>query len=138
MATLSDPKVRDFLTEGTRTAKVAFTAGDGRPVVVPVWFIVEGEELVFNTGKTSAKGKALVRDNRIALCVDLEQRPYAFVQVQGTVTLSEDLDELNTHLDSVTADGAHTLITTASGKFYSNGLDLDWLSANGERADWYV
>src|SRR5690606_24701916 len=89
MATLSDPRVRDFLTEGTRTAKVAFTAGDGRPVVVPVWFIVEGEELVFNTGKTSAKGKALARDNRIALCVDLEQRPYAFVQVQGTATLSE-------------------------------------------------
>ncbi|WP_280208653.1 PPOX class F420-dependent oxidoreductase [Nocardia cyriacigeorgica] len=103
MATLSDPKVRDFLTEGTRTAKVAFTAGDGRPVVVPVWFIVEGEELVFNTGKTSAKGKALVRDNRIALCVDLEQRPYAFVQVQGTVTLSEDLDEL---VRTATAIGA--------------------------------
>lgn len=63
-------------------------------MVVPVWFIVEGEELVFNTGKTSAKGKALARDNRVALCVDLEQEPYAFVQVQGTATLSEDLDEL--------------------------------------------
>lgn len=48
------------------------------------------------------------------------------------------LDELNTHLDTVIADGAHALITTASAKFYSNGLDLDWLSANGDRADWYV
>lgn len=48
------------------------------------------------------------------------------------------LDELNAHLDAVLADGAHALITTASGKFYSNGLDLEWLSANGERADWYV
>ncbi|NEW37803.1 enoyl-CoA hydratase/isomerase family protein [Nocardia cyriacigeorgica] len=48
------------------------------------------------------------------------------------------LDEMNTHLDAVLADGAHALITTASAKFYSNGLDLDWLSANGERADWYV
>ncbi|VFA97685.1 enoyl-CoA hydratase-related protein [Nocardia cyriacigeorgica] len=48
------------------------------------------------------------------------------------------LDELNTHLDTVATDGAHALISTASGKFYSNGLDLEWLSANGERADWYV
>ncbi|NEW29173.1 PPOX class F420-dependent oxidoreductase [Nocardia cyriacigeorgica] len=103
MASLTDPKVREFLGHGTRTAKVAFTAGDGRPVVVPVWFIVEGEELVFNTGKTSAKGRALARDNRIALCVDLEQEPYAFVQVQGTATLSEDLDEL---VRTATAIGA--------------------------------
>ncbi|MFE3446690.1 PPOX class F420-dependent oxidoreductase [Nocardia sp. NPDC059180] len=94
MAALSDPAVRDFLTEGTRTAKVAFTASDGRPVVAPVWFIVEGEELVFNTGKSSAKGKAFARDGRVALCVDLEAPPYAFVQVQGTVTLSEDPEEL--------------------------------------------
>ncbi|MGW4531779.1 enoyl-CoA hydratase-related protein [Nocardia sp. NPDC004340] len=41
-------------------------------------------------------------------------------------------------LDTVIADGAHALVTTASGKFYSNGLDLDWLSNNGERAEWYV
>ncbi|MBL1076981.1 enoyl-CoA hydratase/isomerase family protein [Nocardia sp. 2] len=48
------------------------------------------------------------------------------------------LIEINEHLDAVLADGAHALITTAGGKFYSNGLDLDWLSANGDRAEWYV
>ncbi|MET8423447.1 enoyl-CoA hydratase-related protein [Nocardia sp. NPDC004860] len=48
------------------------------------------------------------------------------------------LDQIGAHLDTAVADGAHALVTTASGKFYSNGLDLDWLSANGERAEWYV
>ncbi|WP_054813732.1 enoyl-CoA hydratase-related protein [Nocardia arizonensis] len=48
------------------------------------------------------------------------------------------LDEVNDRLDTVVADGAHALVTTASGKFYSNGLDLDWLSANAERMPWYV
>ncbi|MET9486956.1 enoyl-CoA hydratase-related protein [Nocardia sp. NPDC006630] len=48
------------------------------------------------------------------------------------------LDEVNAALDTVVADGSHALLTTASGKFYSNGLDLEWLSANGDRADWYV
>ncbi|MFE1593548.1 PPOX class F420-dependent oxidoreductase [Nocardia sp. NPDC058705] len=94
MASLSDPKVREFLSYGTRTGKVAFVAKDGRPLVTPVWFIVEGDELVFNTGKATAKGRAFARDPRVALCVDLEEPPYALVEVQGTVTLSEDLDEL--------------------------------------------
>ncbi|MDO3649784.1 PPOX class F420-dependent oxidoreductase [Nocardia mangyaensis] len=94
MASLSDPQVREFLTHGTRTGKVAFTAADGRPLVTPIWFIVEGDELVFNTGKSSGKGRAFARDPRVALCVDLEEVPYGLVEVQGTVTLSEDLDEL--------------------------------------------
>jgi PPOX class probable F420-dependent enzyme len=63
-------------------------------VVSPVWFVLEGDELVFNTGKASAKGKAFARDPRIAICVDLEGPPYSSIQIQGTVTLSEDLDEL--------------------------------------------
>ncbi|MFI9402573.1 enoyl-CoA hydratase-related protein [Nocardia sp. NPDC052316] len=48
------------------------------------------------------------------------------------------LEAVNAHLDTVLADGAQGLITTASGKFYSNGLDLDWLGANGDRTQWYV
>ncbi|MFC9896554.1 PPOX class F420-dependent oxidoreductase [Nocardia sp. NPDC127579] len=94
MASLSDPQVREFLNHGTRTGKVAFVAADGRPVVTPVWFLVENDTLVFNTGKNTAKGKAFARDGRIAVCVDLEGPPYASVQIQGTVTLSEDPAEL--------------------------------------------
>ncbi|WP_458685611.1 enoyl-CoA hydratase-related protein [Nocardia tengchongensis] len=50
----------------------------------------------------------------------------------------EVLNAIDEHLDTVLIDGADALITTAAGKFYSNGLDLDWLSAHGERAEWYV
>ncbi|MEB3033266.1 enoyl-CoA hydratase-related protein [[Mycobacterium] nativiensis] len=48
------------------------------------------------------------------------------------------LDEINQMLDDVLAAQAHGLVTTAGGKFYTNGLDLDWLMANGDRTDWYV
>ncbi|MFI8972238.1 PPOX class F420-dependent oxidoreductase [Nocardia asteroides] len=94
MASLADAQVREFLSHGTRTGKVAFTGADGRPLVTPVWFVVEGDELVFNTGKNTAKGRAFARDPRVALCVDLEEPPYGLVEVQGTVTLSEDPGEL--------------------------------------------
>ncbi len=43
------------------------------------------------------------------------------------------LDEIDARLDEVVGAGAQGLVTTGSGKFYTNGLDLDWLTANGER-----
>ncbi len=98
MASLSEPDVRTFLSHGTRTGKLGWTARDGRPLVAPIWFLLEGEgedsTLVFNTGAGTAKGRALARDPRVVLCVDLEEPPFAFVQVQGTVTLTSDPDEL--------------------------------------------
>lgn len=48
------------------------------------------------------------------------------------------LDAVDAHLDTALAEEAHGLVTTASGKFYSNGLDLDWLVANGDRTQWYI
>jgi len=42
-------------------------------------------------------------------------------------------------LDEVEASsGDAALVTTGSGKFYSNGLDLDWLGAHGDQAASYV
>lgn len=55
---------------------------------------VDGRELVFNTGRDTAKGRALRRDPRVVVCVDDERPPFSFVQVQGEVTLSEDPEEL--------------------------------------------
>ena len=49
---------------------------------------------MFNTNSQTAKGRALARDPRASLCVDLEEPPYAFVQVQGEAELSEDPAEL--------------------------------------------
>lgn len=94
MTSVTDPEISAFLTAGTRTGKLSYIGGDGRPLVTPVWFIVEDGCIVFNTGKESAKGHALARDPRAALCTDLEEPPYAFVQVQGVAELSEDPAEL--------------------------------------------
>ncbi|MBB5156215.1 PPOX class F420-dependent oxidoreductase [Saccharopolyspora phatthalungensis] len=94
MTSIDDSEVRAFLEEGTRPGVLGFTARDGRPLVAPVWFVLEGDEIVFNTGKNTAKGRAIARDPRVALCVDLPEPPFAFVQVQGIAETSEDPDEL--------------------------------------------
>ncbi|MDQ2631569.1 MAG: enoyl-CoA hydratase-related protein [Actinomycetota bacterium] len=46
---------------------------------------------------------------------------------------------VNEALDAVEdADGPRVLVTAATGKFYSDGLDLEWLSNNGDRIEGYV
>jgi PPOX class probable F420-dependent enzyme len=90
MPSVTDPEIRAFLLDGTRTGKLSYLAADGRPLVVPVWFVIDEGCLVFNTGKHSAKGRSLARDPRASICVDLERPPYAFVQVQGVAEISED------------------------------------------------
>jgi PPOX class probable F420-dependent enzyme len=94
MTSLLDPEVRDFLCHGTRTGKLGYLSVTGRPLVAPVWFVLEGGDIVFNTGTDTAKGRALARDPRASLCVDSDEPPYAFVQVQGEAELSEDPAEL--------------------------------------------
>ena len=42
------------------------------------------------------------------------------------------LDDINAVLDYIQAN-AQGLVTTATGKFFSNGLDLDWLMAHGDQ-----
>jgi enoyl-CoA hydratase/carnithine racemase len=50
----------------------------------------------------------------------------------------EFLDAANAQLDEIEAAGAQGLVTTARGKFYTNGLDLDWLTAHPEQMQSYV
>jgi PPOX class probable F420-dependent enzyme len=93
---MTDEEWRQFVTEGTRTGKVATVRADGRPHVAPVWFDLEGDEIVFNTAAASLKGRTLRRDPRVSICVEDDNPPFSFVIIEGTATLSEDPDELLT------------------------------------------
>ncbi|MFC7529632.1 PPOX class F420-dependent oxidoreductase [Actinoplanes sp. GCM10030250] len=89
---MSDAQWRAFLGHGTRTGKLATTRADGSAHVVPIWFVLDGDDLVFNTGASTVKGRNLTRDPRATICVDEEAAPYAYVTVRGRATLSTDVD----------------------------------------------
>jgi PPOX class probable F420-dependent enzyme len=103
-----------FLSEGTRTGLLGYLASDGRPLVAPVWFVVDNGELAFNTGKDTAKGRALVRDPRVVMCVDDSRPPYSFVQVQGVATVGEDPQDV---LDIATRTGGRYMGAERADEF---------------------
>jgi PPOX class probable F420-dependent enzyme len=90
----SPAQIREFLAHGTRTAKLATVGRGGAPHVMPVWFVLDGGQLVLTTGSESVKGRNLRRDLRMAVVVDDETPPFAFVRIRGRAALSEDPGEL--------------------------------------------
>ena len=83
-----------FLSQGTRTGKLATFRRDGRPHVVPVWFVLDGEILVFTTGAQTVKGRRILLDPRVALCVDDERPPFSFVTVEGLAEATDNPPEM--------------------------------------------
>jgi PPOX class probable F420-dependent enzyme len=89
-APMSRDRIYEFLAEGTRTGKLATVRKDGRPHVAPIWFVIDGDDLLFMTNESTVKGRTLRRDPRAALTVDLEQPPYAFATVEGSVIIETE------------------------------------------------
>ncbi|MFI8348556.1 PPOX class F420-dependent oxidoreductase [Streptomyces sp. NPDC085596] len=91
---MTDEEWRAFVSHGTRTGKLATVRADGSPHIAPIWFLLDGDELVFNTGAGTVKGRNLARDPQVALCVDDDRPPFSFVVLNGQARLSEDLDDI--------------------------------------------
>jgi PPOX class probable F420-dependent enzyme len=87
---MSDDQRRKFLLEGTRTGILATVRADGRPHAAPIWFTLDGDDVMFTTNETTVKGRNLRRDGRAVLVVDDGTPPFDFVTIEGQVELSED------------------------------------------------
>ncbi|HTY31221.1 PPOX class F420-dependent oxidoreductase [Mycobacterium sp.] len=111
-------RVVSFLSAGTRTGMLGYVAADGRPLVAPVWFVVDvdqdGGQLVFTTGRDTSKGRALARDSRVVMCVDDPHPPYSFVQVQGLASVGEDAQDV---LDIATRTGGRYMGANRADEF---------------------
>lgn len=115
-----------FLAAGTRTGKLATVRPDGRPHVAPVWFAVEGEELVFNTWHTSVKARNLAADPRAAVAVDYQEPPFGYVVVEGVVEISDDLDE------------ARRIATIIGGRYMGEARAEEFGARNGVEGELVV
>src|SRR5262245_1295492 len=96
MRRMSDSEWREFVMTGTRTGKLSVSRAGGQLHVTPIWFALDGDDVVFTTHESSVKGRALRRDPRASLCVDDQEPPYAYVMLEGRATLSTELEELLT------------------------------------------
>ena len=80
---LDDPVAHELL-QSKIPARLAYTAMDGAPHVVPIWFHWTGQEFVLGSASNSPKVKAIGKNSKVALTIDQDCFPPKVVLVRGT------------------------------------------------------
>ncbi|WP_189929268.1 PPOX class F420-dependent oxidoreductase [Streptomyces sulfonofaciens] len=91
---MDEDEWKSFIAEGTRTGKLATVRADGAPHIAPVWFLPDGDDLVFTTENVTVKAHDMLRDRRAAMCVDDGVPPCSHAVLWGHTGISEDPREL--------------------------------------------
>jgi PPOX class probable F420-dependent enzyme len=125
MQNMTPDEYRSFLLDQPRTAKLATVRADGRPHVAPIWFDMDGDTLVFNTGGKSVKAANLRRDPRVCLCVDDDAPPFSFVQIEGTAEIAEEAGDLRYWATRIAGHYMGPDLAEAYGR--RNGVPGEWL-----------
>jgi PPOX class probable F420-dependent enzyme len=79
--TMNPEEVRAFLEAG-RTLLVASLRGDGRPHLVPMWYVLEDGKVAFRSFTRSQKVLNLQRDPRLSVLVESGE---AYAELRGVM-----------------------------------------------------
>ncbi|SRR6266542_801539 len=80
---------RQFL-ESHRLAVLGVERRDGPPHLSPVYYVLDGDDLLVSVTKTRAKTKLLRRVGRLSLCVLDEQFPFRYLRVERSAYFEND------------------------------------------------
>ena len=76
----------DLLADTARAhAYLSTIMPDGSPQVTPVWFNLEGENILINTARGRVKDKNMRERPQVALLIADPQDPLRYVQIRGRV-----------------------------------------------------
>jgi PPOX class probable F420-dependent enzyme len=78
------------LIDGTTFAVVSTVNPDGSPQSSVVWIRRDGDDVLFSTIRGRRKTRNLERDPRVSITLYDPADPYRYVEVRGTVSLTED------------------------------------------------
>ncbi len=91
---MTDQQRRAFLMSGTPSAVLTSNGAQGYPHAVPIWFALDGDDILMNSGEETAKVTHLGHDPRVTILVHDDAPPYAFVMINGVAEISHDPDEI--------------------------------------------
>ena len=80
---LNDPIAQELINSNN-PARLAYTARDGTPRVIPIWFHWNGKEIVLGTPQKAPKVHAISTGSKVALSIDSTTWPYKVLQIRGT------------------------------------------------------
>ena len=94
------PEQVSTIFDSPEFATLATLQPDGQPQLSVVWVARDGHDLLMSTVRGRQKHRNLGRDPRATVLVYPKANPYSYVEVRGTVTITEQggrelIDRLN-------------------------------------------
>jgi PPOX class probable F420-dependent enzyme len=94
------------LLDGRHFAVLATINPDGSPQTSAMWVGRDGDDVLFSTVAGRRKHRNMVRDPRVSVTVLDSEDPYNYVELRGSVTMTEDVGRRFDTALSWTYDGA--------------------------------
>jgi PPOX class probable F420-dependent enzyme len=80
---------REFIASH-RYAVVGTNRTSGPPALSPVFYVVDGDDILISITTERHKYRALTRDPQVSLCIIHEEMPFPYMTVYGTARFDED------------------------------------------------
>ncbi|MEZ5379581.1 MAG: pyridoxamine 5'-phosphate oxidase family protein [Acidimicrobiales bacterium] len=93
MPKLTATEVRELLTEPGILVRIGTVDDNGYPRVVPTWFILVDDDIVFTPRSPAAFLANIRRDHRVGLSIDEDALPYRKLTVQGDARIVHEAGE---------------------------------------------
>jgi PPOX class probable F420-dependent enzyme len=81
------------LLDGNNFASLATVNADGAPQSSVVWFLRDGDAILFSVLSTRRKARNMAREPRVSVSIYDLANPYHSVEIRGTAELIEDVDK---------------------------------------------
>jgi len=80
---------RQFL-QNNRLCIVGVGRKSGPPHLSPVYYVIDGDDILISTTHSRFKAKAIKRNPEVSVCVLAEQYPFPYLLVYGAGQIQED------------------------------------------------
>jgi len=84
------PEERKQFLETHRLAILGVERKDAPPHLSPVYYVLDGDDLLVSVTKTRAKTTLIRKSGRLSLCVLGEQFPFPYLRVEGRGDIEAD------------------------------------------------
>jgi len=84
------PEERESFLREHRLAVVGVGRKHAPPQLSPVYYVMDGDDLLISTTATRAKAKVIRHDARVSVCVLGEQEPFPYLTVYGRGRIEVD------------------------------------------------
>lgn len=77
------PEERKQFLADHRLCIVGYARASGPPAMTPVYYAMDGGDIIISTTRSRAKAKAIARSPQVSICVLGEQQPFPYLTIYG-------------------------------------------------------